>query len=331
MKFGVGIVSNQPLPKVVAQVKLAEELGYESAWLIDSQLTCRELYVTLTACALATSTIKLAAGVTAPHTRHPSVTASAFASLNEIAEGRLILGVSIGNTLVRTIGVRPAKVRELEGYVGTVRGLLDNHTVQFEGGVEGKITWLEGPTGIPIYVAASGPRLTRAAGRMADGVLLHYGALPHRIREGIELVRAGAEDAERSLSQVDLNAWVITSVSRDGDLARDHVRGRVAVMLGMIDLGRFSEEEREAIGRIREGSDFSQVTSSDSGPGPPELDGFIDMFTLAGTPREVGAKVQALSAVSELSQIVITLPVSGGRFPSVESIMRDFAEGVMGV
>jgi 5,10-methylenetetrahydromethanopterin reductase len=250
--------------------------------------------------------------------------------LNEIAEGRLILGVSIGNTLVRTIGVRPAKVRELEDYVGTVRGLLDNQKVQFEGGVEGKITWLEGPTGIPIYVAASGPRLTRAAGRMADGVLLHYGALPHRIREGIDLVRAGTEDAERSLSQVDLNAWVITSVSSDGDLAREHVRGRVAVMLDMIDLGRFSQEEREAIGRIREGSDFSQVASSDSGPGLPELDGFIDMFTLAGTPQEVGAKVQTLATISELSQIVITLPASGGRFPSIESIMRDFAKGVMG-
>lgn len=329
MKFGVGIVSNEPLPKVVAQVKLAEELGYESVWLIDSQLTCRELYVTLTACALATSRIKLAAGVTAPHTRHPSVTASAFASLNEIAEGRLILGVSIGNTLVRTIGVRPAKVRELECYVGTVRGLLDNQKVQFEGGIEGKITWLEGPTGIPIYVAASGPRLTMAAGRMADGVLLHYGALPHRIREGIELVRGGAEDVGRALSQVDLSAWVITSVSPDGDLAREHVRGRVAVMLDMIDLGRFSQEEREAIGRIKQGSDFSQIANSDSGPGPPELDRFIDMFTLAGTPQEVGAKVQALFAVTEISQIVITLPASGGRFPSIESIMRDFAKGVM--
>ena len=63
MKYGVGIVSNQPLPRVVEQVKLAEDLGYESVWMIDSQLNCRELYVTLTACALATSRIKLAAGL----------------------------------------------------------------------------------------------------------------------------------------------------------------------------------------------------------------------------------------------------------------------------
>ena len=115
MKYGVGIVSNQPLPRVVEQVKLAEDLGYESVWMIDSQLNCRELYVTLTACALATSRIKLAAGVTAPRTRHASVTAGAFATLHDIAPGRLILGMSVGNTLVNSIGAKRSTIASLEG------------------------------------------------------------------------------------------------------------------------------------------------------------------------------------------------------------------------
>ena len=137
MKYGVGIVSNQPLPRVVEQVKLAEDLGYESVWMIDSQLNCRELYVTLTACALATSRIKLAAGVTAPRTRHASVTAGAFATLHDIAPGRLILGMSVGNTLVNSIGAKRSTIASLEGYVEKVRGLLSGEEVEFGRGVRG--------------------------------------------------------------------------------------------------------------------------------------------------------------------------------------------------
>ena len=88
LKFGACIFAQQPLPEVVRIAQLAEELGYDSLWIADSQVLCRELYVTLTACALGTSRIKLGAGVTAPYTRHVSVTASAFASLNELAPGQ---------------------------------------------------------------------------------------------------------------------------------------------------------------------------------------------------------------------------------------------------
>jgi alkanesulfonate monooxygenase SsuD/methylene tetrahydromethanopterin reductase-like flavin-dependent oxidoreductase (luciferase family) len=58
MKFGVGIFANQPVSTIVRQLQLAESLGYDSAWIVDSQFVCRELYVTLTACLLATQTIK---------------------------------------------------------------------------------------------------------------------------------------------------------------------------------------------------------------------------------------------------------------------------------
>ncbi|MFQ5872698.1 MAG: LLM class flavin-dependent oxidoreductase, partial [Dehalococcoidia bacterium] len=182
IRFGVGIFGNEPVQKIAAQVKLAEELGYDSAWLIDSQLVCRELYVTLTACALSTSRIKLGSGVTLPYTRH------AFATLNEIAEERLLLGVSIGLSAVRTVGIRPARIQELEAYVGLLKGLLDNQKVPFERGMEGKITWMESPSNIPVYIAASGPHLTRAAGRMADGAILHHGVTVTRLERAVRLV-----------------------------------------------------------------------------------------------------------------------------------------------
>ena len=330
MKYGVGIVSNQPLPRVVEQVKLAEDLGYESVWMIDSQLTCRELYVTLTACALATSRIKLAAGVTAPYTRHASVTAGAFATLHDIAPGRLILGMSVGNTLVKSIGGRRARIAELEGYARTVRELLSGGEAGFERGVVGGISYVEEPTDIPIYFAVSGPRITRSAGRVADGAMLHYGAEPSLVREGLKLVEQGASEAGRDPDEIEKAAWVITSVAKDRAVARAHVQGRVLTMLSMVDTSRFSEEDRRAIEGFKRDYTVASLSGGEGTDPVPGLGTFIDRFTLAGDPVEVAEKASGLAGMPGIGEVVITLPGAGGPYPSIEEIMERFAGAAFG-
>src|SRR5215467_9150887 len=98
MKFDIGILANQPVDTIVRQVQLAEALGYDTAWIADSHLVCRDLYVTHTACALGTTRIRLGPGVTVPHTRHVSVTASAILTLEELAPGRIVLGMGTGGS-----------------------------------------------------------------------------------------------------------------------------------------------------------------------------------------------------------------------------------------
>src|SRR6266849_1739597 len=105
MKFDIGILASQPLPVIVRQVQLAESLGYDTAWITDTHLVCRELWVTLTACAAATSRIRLGPGITVPHTRHVSVTASSIATLQELAPGRLVLGIGTGGSAAETMGL----------------------------------------------------------------------------------------------------------------------------------------------------------------------------------------------------------------------------------
>src|SRR5262245_5157494 len=72
VKVDIGILGSQPVPTIVRQVQLAESLGYDTAWITDTHLVCRELWVTLTACALGTSRIRLGPGIAVPHTRHIS-------------------------------------------------------------------------------------------------------------------------------------------------------------------------------------------------------------------------------------------------------------------
>lgn len=137
MKFDVGILGNQPVSTVVRQVQLAEALGYDTAWITDSHLVCREMWLTLAACAVATSRIRLGPGVTVPHTRHVSVTASAIATLDEMAEGRIVLGLGTGGSSAGTMGLsvqKVARIATIEAMATSVRSLLAQGTMRFESG-----------------------------------------------------------------------------------------------------------------------------------------------------------------------------------------------------
>src|SRR5687767_8829202 len=116
-------------------VKRAEELGYRRAWFYDTQLLNAELFVAMAAAAVHTSRIRLGTGVLIPSNRIAPVTASALASLNALAPGRIDFGVSTGFTARRTLGLRPVKLRDLEEYVRVVQGLIAGETLEstFEG------------------------------------------------------------------------------------------------------------------------------------------------------------------------------------------------------
>ncbi|MEQ9126597.1 MAG: LLM class flavin-dependent oxidoreductase, partial [Alphaproteobacteria bacterium] len=114
---GLALWGTEPIRTTVEHVRRAEAAGFESVWLVDSQLICRELHVTLAAAALATRRIRLATGVTVPRIRHASVTASALATLDELSGGRAMAGVSLGHSALRNIGEQPARIAELRDYV----------------------------------------------------------------------------------------------------------------------------------------------------------------------------------------------------------------------
>ena len=222
--------------------------------------------------------------------------------------------MSVGNTLVNSIGAKRSTIASLEGYVGKVRGLLSGEDVEFGRGVRGGIAYLDGPTRIPIYFAVSGPRITRSAGRVADGVLLHYGAVPAQVRQGLELVKEGESEAGRNPGEMEKAAWVITSLAEDRAVARAHVQGRVLTMLKMVDTSRYSEEDRQAIEVFKRDYNFASLSGGDAEP-VPGLGPFIDRFTVAGDAHEVREKVAALAEMPEIGEVVITLPGAGGPVP----------------
>src|SRR3954453_9624751 len=163
MDYGINLATAADSWKVV---KRAEELGYTRAWFYDTQMLNADMFVAMGAAAVQTSRIRLGTGVLIPSNRIAPVAASALASLNALAPGRVDFGVSTGFTARRTMGLGAITLRELAEYVRLVQGLLSGELVEwgYEGerrrirllGQEVDAINLTDP--IPLYVSAMGPR-----------------------------------------------------------------------------------------------------------------------------------------------------------------------------
>ena len=332
VKFDVAILATEPLPDVVRQVQLAERLGYDTAWITDSHLVCRELWVTLGACAAATSRIRLGPGVTVPHSRHVSVTASAIATLHDLAPGRTVIGVGTGGSSAQTMGLSLAEVGKAATLAQTatsLRRLLHGDSARFETGIDGRLAWLEAPRAIPIYLAGSGPKMLETAGRLGDGAIVYATVSPDVLRVAIERVAAGARAAGRSLDDLDVALWAPMSIGRDRERARDHARGRVASACRHPLPVRLSDEDEAAMKRVRESYDAYQHASAASAHRALVSDRLVDLMALAGTPEDVAAQVGRLRAVRGLTRVIAFPQAPGKGFAAREEILTLFADEVV--
>ncbi|HEX9748516.1 MAG TPA: LLM class flavin-dependent oxidoreductase [Methylomirabilota bacterium] len=332
MKFDIGILASQPLPVIVRQVQLAESLGYETAWITDTHLVCRELWVTLTACAAATSRIRLGPGITVPHTRHVSVTASAIATLHELAPGRLVLGVGTGGSASETMGLsvaKTARVATLESMAHALKHLLRGESIRLDTGADARLAWLPQPVDIPLYLAGSGPRMLDAAGRLGDGAIMYSGVAPWLLDAALACVHAGAKAAGRTPAEIDIAIWAPTSIAADRALARDHVRGRVASALRHAFPVKWNPEDQAVIDQVRAAYDSYQHATAASKHRLLVTDRFVDLMALAGTPDDVREQVQRVAGVGGVNRIILLPQVPGQDFVQREQVLRLFADQVM--
>jgi 5,10-methylenetetrahydromethanopterin reductase len=202
-RFGLNRFDSRSVDAFAADVRRAEMLGWDAALQPDSQLRRRDTYVLLAAAARATERITLGPLLANPVTRHPTVTASSIATIDELAPGRTLLGWGVGDTAVRLAGLKPARVKELEAATRLVRALLDGDPVDV--GAE-RPARLPHHRPLPIWIAAGGPRTLRMAGGVADGVFIRVGTHEANIRTAVEAIRAGAADAGRDPAAVRLGA-----------------------------------------------------------------------------------------------------------------------------
>ena len=257
MKFGAMIATR------IADWRLlvdAEEMGFDHGWVPDSQMIWSDCYAVLALAAANTKRIKLGTGVAIAGTRIAPVTAHSIATINQIAPGRVFLGIGTGHTAMRVMGMDAVKPKVFAEYLRVVRALLHGEEVEYtQDGVTRPIRFLHQDMGffnveqpVPIYVAANGPLALAAAGAYGDG-RISAGGEPHAVfANNLAKVRAGAEKAGREFAD-DFHTAALTfscvlkpgekldlrSRDRSGGL---HGDGEPALLVGAVP--------RERIGRV---------------------------------------------------------------------------------
>jgi 5,10-methylenetetrahydromethanopterin reductase len=164
-----------PGPDVVEHARLAEDLGYERVWVYDSPALYTDVWVQLARIAEATSRVGIGPAVLIPSLRHVLATASAIATIEQLAPGRLAVAIGTGFTGRRMLGQKPLSWKRTSQYIADLKALLRGEQVE----VEGKAIQMGHPAGsaperpieTPIVVAANGPLGLAVAREHGDGVM----------------------------------------------------------------------------------------------------------------------------------------------------------------
>ena len=190
--------------------RLGEEHGFDMVGIADTPGNAMDPWVAMTIAATATSRIRLATCVTNLVTRHPSVTASAAASVDVVSGSRSVLGIGAGHSGVANVGSAPAGPSSLREGLIFLRATLSGQPASWRGATT-HLPWVR--RAVPVYAAASGPQALRAAGAAADGAFVNYGLGGEEVRHARGLIEAGAKEAGRTAAEVDVWSVACLDVS----------------------------------------------------------------------------------------------------------------------
>ena len=206
LSFGTGTTPHD-MAAYPEWLAVAEGCGFDLLTTGDSQSLWADPFVVMTVAAQLTTRPRLAITVSNPMTRHPAVVASMATAIQQLSGGRFAYGISTGDSALRNIGVRPARVAELEEYVLCVQAMTNGEPATYRGKAQ-QLRWDHRPT--PVWMAAEGPKTLELAGRIADGVVLSNSLAPEALDRNFGHLRRGAVAAGRDVE--DLEVWCQANV-----------------------------------------------------------------------------------------------------------------------
>jgi 5,10-methylenetetrahydromethanopterin reductase len=304
--------SARTVQEAVERAKRAEQLGFEAIFFADSQMNNVDPYQVMAMCAVNTTKIRFGTAVTNMVYRDPTITANSFATLNEISQGRAIIGMGTGDGPVYSLGRTATKLADFEKGLRTIRDLLHDRGIDVPNSREragGNVKLKAGKRPVPIYISAEGPKTLTVAGRTCDGVILGTGFARPVTDWARQRIAEGARVAGRSLDDIDIMPAGMIVVDDDGDLARRRVRSRMANRAHhnfRFTMETVPEGEAAGVQRFMDNFDISKPIEERIDPNFV-TDYLLDRFTIAGTPQECIDKVKRLEA-DAIKRILITPP-----------------------
>jgi 5,10-methylenetetrahydromethanopterin reductase len=318
-----------PIGETIEVAAQAEEAGANTIWMAE-HLGYREAAVSCTAFLQKTSRAMVCPTAVMPYLWHPMPTAMQFATMAELAPGRVGICVSVGNLLnLRESGIeKPEKpVRVIREYVEVLRALWAGETVDQEGLIwqlRGARLAFTPPQEIPIFIASTGPQVLRLAGRIANGVLYSGGLSLQSIRKCARFADEGIAKAGRDPSEVRKAGFVYFACSEDGTTAIESNRRKIAFLFrnsaqadNIASVGTSIDHEAIIdLVKRRELDKAAQLI-------PPDA---VPQFTVAGTPKQCRDQLQAYIDAGVDEPVI---EVSGGAEEKrlALDVIREFTSG----
>ncbi|ANW17403.1 TIGR03842 family LLM class F420-dependent oxidoreductase [Streptomyces clavuligerus] len=302
MDFGLVLQTDPPASAVVDLMRRAERNGFRYGWTFDSAVLWQEPFVIYSRILAETQRMTVGPMVTNPSTRTWEVTASTFATLNDMYGDRTVCGIGRGDSAMRVAGRRPTTIALLGEAIDAIRDLAEGREAVVDG-TPMRLEWVrEGR--LPVWMAAYGPRALKLTGQKADGFILQL-ADPYLTEAMVTAVRTAASDAGRDPASVTICVAAPAYVSDDLDHAREQCRW-FGGMVGnhVADLvARYGEhsslvpEELTSYIAAREGYDYSHHGRAGNPSADFVPDDVVDRFCVLG-PAE--AHIEKLRALRDL-------------------------------
>jgi probable F420-dependent oxidoreductase len=317
LSFGVTVLPDPPSTRLVELFQLAESHGFEHGWTYDSHVLWQESFPLLTLATQATTTMKFGHCVTNPGTREPTVLASGYATLHDISNGRMVMGIGRGDSARRYIGQQPVKVAEFERRLAMIKDFMNGREVVWND-KELQLKWVrrELPQ-IPMWVAGYGPKALGVAGRVGDGVVIQL-ADPVIIQWIMDTARRAAEEAGRDPADLKCIVCAPSHISDDIADAREQVRWFPAMVSNhVMDLierygtdGSVIPEALTDYVQARKFYDYDEHSRVGARHGEFVTDEICDRFCVLGTAEQATAKLKELESVG-VDQFNIYLMTQG--------------------
>ena len=325
VKFGIEFVPKEPYWKIVFYAIQAERSGFNNLWITD-HFNNRNVYVTLTTAAIYTNKITVGPGVTNPYMVNPVFTAQALVSLNELAPGRVVLGIGAGDkTTLASVGVEMRKplsaVREA---VSIFRNMARGKNVAHKGKVfqiAGAKFFFKPKGKIPVYIGAQGPKMLALAGKIGDGVLINA-CHPDDVEYAVNCVKNGVQEIGKQFSELDVAAYTSFSVHEDSKKATKAAVPVVAFIVAgspsqVLERHEINPKKAEGIREALRANDWGRAFGAVS----PEM---IEAFSVCGTSNMCIERINQLLK-SGISQFVVGSPIG----PKVKAAISLISEKII--
>jgi probable F420-dependent oxidoreductase len=331
MDFGVVLQTNPPAWRTVGLAKQAEEHGFDYVWTFDSHLLWQEPYVIYSQILAETRRVIVGPMVTNPATRDWTVTASVFATLNEMYGNRTVVGIGRGDSAVRVLNGKPTTLKEVREATHVIRELANCRPVEHNGSTL-QFPWAK-TSAVEVWVAAYGPLALKTAGEVGDGFILQLADVDIA-KWMIDQVRSAASDAGRDPEALTFCVAAPAYVGDDSAASVKHMREQCRWFGGMV-----GNHVADIVSKYGEDADFPKVLTDyikgrqdydynehgRAGNTHTEFvpDEIVDRFCILGTPEQHIAKLEELKAIG-VDQFAVYL-----QHDNKEETLRQYGETIM--